>query len=325
MVFGVEINMYECKFCNSTNRKDIVKICEMMFGFRDQFDYCVCANCGSIQIKEIPSDLEKYYPSNYLSFEVKRNNVLKEWLKIKRFENSYQSTSILGAIANKIWWAPPIGDFLRIADVKIGDAILDVGSGGGGLLFLMHRYGFSNLTGIDPYIAGNKYLKKGLKIFKSSIQDVNERYDFIMFNHSLEHVFNPQNDLLKANTLLKHNKYLLIRLPVMGGFAWRTYGVNWVQLDAPRHVSIPTVTGIRELSALTGFSLDKVIYESWDFQFWGSEQFQQDIPLYDRRSFWNKSKESIFTSQQIKDYKRKAKELNQNNDGDMACFFLRKV
>ncbi|MCX6173167.1 MAG: class I SAM-dependent methyltransferase [Ignavibacteriales bacterium] len=301
------------------------KLREMMFGLKDEFEYVECANCSSIQIVEIPSNLAKYYPANYLSFELKHENGLKRWLKLKRFENSYSSKGLLGKIINKLWWAPQIGKFLKVTGVKLTDAILDVGSGEGELLFLMHQYGFSNLSGIDPFISSGKSLFKGLNLIKGSIQDVNEKYDLIMFNHSLEHVADPIKDLLKAATLLNPNKYVLIRIPVVGGYAWRTYGVNWVQLDAPRHLSIPTVTGIRELAALTGFSLDNVIYESWDFQFWGSEQFQNDISLHDNRSLWLKSKESIFSKKQIKDYRKKAEQLNQNNDGDMACFFLRKL
>jgi SAM-dependent methyltransferase len=297
----------------------------MMFGLRDEFQYVECANCNSIQIEEIPSNLEKYYPPNYLSFELKHDNRVKSWLKLKRFDNSYTDRGLIGKIVKKIWWAPPIGDFLRIANIKFENAILDVGSGEGELLFLMHQYGFLNLSGIDPFISANKNPFKGLYFIKGSIKDVNEKYDLIMFNHSLEHVADPREDLLKAATLLNPNKYVLIRIPVIGGYAWRTYGVNWVQLDAPRHLSIPTVRGIRELAALTGFSLDNVIYESWGFQFWGSEQFQNDIPLYDKRSLWVKSKESMFSKKQIKDFKKKAEQLNQNKDGDMACFFLRKL
>lgn len=317
--------MYICRICQSNNPKQKFIAREMMFGLRDEFQYVECANCNSIQIEEIPSNLAKYYPSNYLSFELKHDNMVKSWIKLKRFDNSYTDRGLIGKIVKKIWWAPPIGDFLRIANIKLEDAILDVGSGEGELLFLMHQYGFSNLAGVDPFISANKNPFKGLNFIKGSIQDVNGKYDLIMFNHSLEHVADPVKDLLKAAILLDPNKYVLIRIPVVGGYAWRTYGVNWVQLDAPRHLSIPTVRGIRKLAAQTGFFLDNIIYESWDFQFWGSEQFQNDIPLHDKRSLWFKSKESIFSKKQIKDFKKKAEQLNQNNDGDMACFFLRKL
>ncbi len=319
------MKMYNCRFCQNNNSKQEFIAREMMFGLRDEFKYVECSNCKSIQIEEIPSNLAKYYPANYLSFELTQDSKIKSWLKLKRFDNSYTDRGLIGKIVKKIWWAPPIGNFLRIANIKLEDAILDVGSGEGKLLLLMHQYGFSNLTGVDPFISASKNPFRGLNFIKGSIHDVNETYDLIMFNHSLEHVADPREDLLKAATLLNPNGYVLIRIPVVGGFAWRKYGVNWVQIDAPRHISVPSEKGIKELAASCGFKMEKMIYESWEFQFWGSEQFQNDIPLHDNRSLWFKSKKSIFSKKQIKDYKKKAEQLNQNNDGDMACFFLRKL
>ena len=42
---------------------------EMMYGFKDEFDYFECGNCGCLQIEQIPDDLSKYYPENYWQFE----------------------------------------------------------------------------------------------------------------------------------------------------------------------------------------------------------------------------------------------------------------
>lgn len=316
---------YSCHFCQSNNPKQNFTAREMMSGLRDEFTYVECAKCNSLQIEEIPSNLTKYYPPNYLSLELKQENKLKRLLKLKRFEYSFNDKSLSGKIINKLWWAPQIGKFLKATNVKLPDAILDVGSGEGDLLFLMQHFGFSNLYGVDPFIISNKNPISGLNFIKGSIHDLFMKFDLIMFNHSLEHVADPQGDLVKAASLLNPNKYLLLRIPVVGGYAWREYGVNWVQLDAPRHLSIPSVTGVKELAALTGFSVEKIIFESWDFQFWGSEQFKNDIPLHDNRSFWFKSKDSIFSKKQIGDYKKKAEQLNKHNDGDMACFFLRKL
>lgn len=51
---------------------------------------------------------------------------------------------------------------------------------------------------------------------------------------------------------------LAVRLPPAGTYGWRSYGVHWVQLDAPRHRVLPTVGGFhllrraRELNAWGG-------------------------------------------------------------------------
>jgi len=46
---------------------------------------------------------------------------------------------------------------------------------------------------------------------------------------------NPRNVFEKISGLLSDEGTLLIRIPVMDCFAWKEYGVNWFQLDAPRH------------------------------------------------------------------------------------------
>lgn len=40
-----------------------------MFGFRDEFDYLECDECGCLQLITIPPDLIKYYPPNYYSYQ----------------------------------------------------------------------------------------------------------------------------------------------------------------------------------------------------------------------------------------------------------------
>lgn len=317
-------NLYKCKFCNGASRKQIIKVREMMFGSREEFDYIECGQCGSLQINEIPPNLIKYYPSNYLSFSIRQENLIKRWLKNNRFRSSFTGKGLLGKILNEIWWMPPVGRFLNIADIKYNDTILDYGCGEGELLFQMHNIGFNNLIGIDPFIESDKRISERLILRKGHVNILTEEFDLIMFNHSLEHVSNPQEVLSKVSKHLKKNKLVMIRIPVVGGFAWRKYGANWVQLDAPRHLGIPSIAGIKHLASQTELSLEKIIFESWEFQFWGSEQFINDIPLYDSRSHWLKSKDTIFSKQQLKEFKEQAKELNEANDGDMACFFLRK-
>src|SRR5262245_27486287 len=41
---------------------------EMMFGLREQFRYFECSSCGCVQIQNPPSDVGRYYPDNYYSF-----------------------------------------------------------------------------------------------------------------------------------------------------------------------------------------------------------------------------------------------------------------
>ena len=59
--------MHTCKVCQNSEHNKTFIAREMMFGVRDEFEYFECSNCGCVQIAEVPSNLAKYYPAEYLS------------------------------------------------------------------------------------------------------------------------------------------------------------------------------------------------------------------------------------------------------------------
>jgi hypothetical protein len=107
-----------------------------------------------------------------------------------------------------------------------------------------------------------------------------------------------------------------------GKFAWREFGTDWVQLDAPRHLFLHTEKSIRILAQRTGFAVREITYDSSAFQFWGSEQYRQGIPLHDKRSYLVDRRRSPFTRREIAAFEKRATELNSRGDGDQGCFYL---
>jgi hypothetical protein len=205
--------------------------------------------------------------------------------------------------------------------VSAGSKILDVGCGAGELLHQMAADGFTNLTGIDAFIH-DETTDGPVKIQKKTIADVTDRYDFIMLNHSFEHMAEPLDELSRLFELLQDEGRLLIRIPIMGSYAWRRYSVNWVQLDAPRHLFVHTPESLRILAKAAGFQVLRTRYDSTDFQFWGSEQCERGIPLWSARSYAVNPRESGFSHDDIRRFERQAAVLNARGDGDSACFLL---
>src|SRR5262249_6924860 len=143
------------------------------------------------------------------------------------------------------------------------------------------NWGFRRLTGVEPYIERDITYSRDVKILKRSIEDVEGAFDFIMFHHSFEHIGKPLSTSRGAYRLLAPGGRVMIRIPVSDSEAWRIYGTDWVQLDAPRHLFLHTRNSIQVLSHSAGLTLDEVVCDSNDFQFWGSEFYRRDIPLRD--------------------------------------------
>lgn len=205
--------------------------------------------------------------------------------------------------------------------IKKDSEILDVGCGSGQLLNILLDIGFVNLTGIDPYI-DESIIDDNIKILKKNITEVDDQYDLVLFNHSFEHIPNQLEALTNLSEILKKDGITIIRMPVKTNYIWKRYGVNWVQIDAPRHFCIHTLRSFNLLIKKTPLIVKEIIFDSYEFQFWASEQYKRDIHLKSSNSFSINPESSIFTKKEIIEYKKMAQELNKKSQGDMATFIL---
>lgn len=299
-----------------------------MYGFDERFDYFECAHCGCLQISTIPEDLKKYYPGNYYSLSPK---VTKEVALAKQLFRKVKISSFLASpshwefLPSLLLGGKPFFQWVKAAGVGFDDAILDVGCGSGGLLINFKKYGFKNLTGLDPFIDGDIAYENGPLIIHNTLDQLQGQFDFIMAHHSFEHMPQPEVALAHIHRLLKPGKSALIRIPIASSQAWKQFGPDWVQLDAPRHLYLHSVESMAILANKTGFEIENVFYDSTEFQFWGSLQYQKGIPLMDPRSYSVDRKKSLFSNADIKRFKVEARRLNREKSGDSAGFLLRRL
>ena len=318
-----------CRICGNSENNRVHRAREMMFGTRDEFDYIECAACGTLQISEIP-DLEKYYPENYLAFDSKV--IMGETFAKRlaaRFSGQYLLTGkgVLGRsiLSRKPWIADhyPISMRGFPLGIDFNSRILDFGSGTGQLLQSLHYFGFKDLTGADAFIRSDIAFPTGVKTFKRDLRELDPPFDLVMLHHSLEHLPNPAEALARLPAFGPGN-YALVRIPV-AAFAWEKYGVNWVQMDPPRHLFLFSEKAMRKIAKEAGFEVDAVIYDSSEFQFWGSEQYASDIPLVGSGHYKGFFPSINFSDEQMSDWRTQATRLNAENRGDQACFYLRKI
>jgi hypothetical protein len=109
----------------------------------------------------------------------------------------------------------------------------------------------------------------------------------------------------------------LARVPTTSSEAWNTYGADWVQADAPRHIVIPSRQGMALAADRAGLRVEKTFDDSTLGQFMGSEAYRRDVSVTDPKIL------RLFKFRQIWQWEKSAKRLNQQDRGDQTGFVLR--
>lgn len=310
-----------CPYCGGDESQERHTAKEMMFGIGGNFDYSECSNCHSLWLSSSAGDISGYYPPNYYSLESNKPSAVRRLVKRIRFLTQWRSASIISSTAQLVLGAERIAEWLSDSRVSEADAILDVGCGSGVLLSSLRDFGFSNLTGVDPYVQVERN-EPGFRVIRGELSAASGKYRLVIFNHSLEHLESPRHALECALEKLSPAGELLVRIPAAGCWAWREYGVNWVQLDAPRHNTIPSERGLRTLAEALDCEVVKVRYDSTPFQFWASELYRKGVPLQGGRSATAVTVAQLGVDMKI--LAQRARKLNDEADGDQFVALLRK-
>jgi SAM-dependent methyltransferase len=280
----------------------------MMFGTRERFAYRDCAACGSLHIAAVPADLARHYPQDYYSF---RPAFLRTprgvWLR--RLYARWVTASVPRAQGYAyhrhafLYWTPLCG-------MTLESRILDLGCGGGVLLSRMRSFGFSDLTGADPYAPGEIDLP-GFRVRRAELAAIEDKFDLIMMHHTLEHVADPRTTLIAARERLRPGGKVLVRLPLAGSAAHRKFGADWFNLDAPRHLAIPSVAGMERVAARAGLRLVHRGFDSVESGFSASENYRKNLAGPEAKKTPRARKRAN---------RRLAREMDARGEGDSGVF-----
>jgi len=238
-----------CGICGSSGDFQTWKAVESYIGLRDEFVYFVCDECETLQIEEIPDNIQRYYPPMYYSF------------------------------------APPAIEPVRLGAVCDNRMILDVGCGSGAWLCFLASIGCVNLRGCDLYIDKDLSYSNGVKIKKCDIHQMQGQYDVIHLSRSFEHLPEPDKVFQTFNRLLKYGKSengedpkIEIYTPVYPNAVFDIYGPFWCHIDAPRHFFIPSIKAIEMLANKHGFKITAAEHDVSGNQFIVSRMYQFNVP-----------------------------------------------
>lgn len=274
--------MKKCRVCKWEGEAECLTVREMMDGTGDEFNYFICPMCHCLQIKEIPDEMEMFYSNNYYSFEKPdtTSNDTKEKNEIR---------------------------------------ILDVGCGVGRWLCAMAQQGYTNLYGCDPYIQADLHYENGVQIYKKTIHEMEGKFDRIFLNDSFEHMWDPHAVMESIVRLLSPNGLVQISLPIFPNIAYDTFGVNWYQLDAPRHIVLYSREGIELLAHQYNLDIIHVVYDGNNSSLIKSYLYEQNIPFKEQTT---EMIAQYFGAEDIDKFTKYAAQANEKGYGDHAMFWL---
>jgi SAM-dependent methyltransferase len=322
-----------CRICGEARNLRRHRAREMFFGYGDAFDYLECPACGCLQIAEVPDDLGRYYGGAYYSLAERRSAPPRpSAARRARDRLLLLDRSPLGRLAaGALRRAAPEAHTARLLPLtrdaglaRFDDRILDVGCGAGDFLFALAARGFTALEGCDPFI--DAPVQAGpVAIHRAAIDALPAapRYRLILFQHSLEHLPDQVGALAAARARLAPGGRIFVEVPVVDSYAWRTYGTDWVDLDAPRHLYLHSIRSMSRVAAAAGLAMERIAPMSSVFELLASEQYRRGVPLRAPESFAVRGVAAVYSPAALAPFKRLARELNVAGRAGRLAFYFR--
>lgn len=298
------------------------------------FDYDGCRRCGALQLRRIPEDLDRFYGDDYYTAHQRPVRLARGPLApvvrrlrrgLTRLRLAIRPPALARAISGRRYGR---FDWFRRTGTRLEDPILEVGCGSGRLLSRLHAEGFRDLLGIDsalpPGLEARAERCPGLRFVRATPEDVAGEYALVMAHHSFEHMRAPRRAFAALAARVRPGGWLLLRVPVADGWAPTRYGADWAQLDAPRHLQIPTRRSIERLAAEVGLRVVHVVDDSGPFQIAGSEAAAGVDAASDGRR--GRFAGRVFArGLRALEIRRRAARLRRAGRGDQAAFYLERV
>jgi SAM-dependent methyltransferase len=313
---------YICRACTQTVSALPFTAREMLLETRESFEYVECPACGTIQITDVPTDLERYYPENYRHAQASPG-----WLgRLLRAQRGAYVRGSRWNLVGKLMLSvsrPEWVEWMVHTNAHADTRILDVGTGDGSLLTALSAAGYRNLTGIDPFVEPVDGRNDGVRVFRRTMEEERDTYDIVMLHHSLEHMPDPAAALRHVRRLLHPDGWAIVRMPVAGSYGWRTYREHWLGLEPPRHLVILSVEGMRRLAQIAGFDIESIAFDSSGCCYAVSELWATDRALPYPRRPWQKRAIEMCGGERVAQFQQLARERNLAADGDHAAYYLR--
>lgn len=241
------VSIFECAWC-SHRLPNAPTASTHDYTYRtcaNTFHYYLCSNCQSLTLgnRPVESTLGLIYPSNYLTYDYKKQLGLSYVLKL--LYNTFKSRLLVGKVFGNRKNMPDLSP----ATTNI--SILDVGCGGGDFIAALKKavtHG-TNLkcaaTGVDIVAPITDKLDICIEADISVFDLSPNAYHIITCFQVLEHVANPRDVLRKLVSSLRPGGALVIETPYYGSVDRIVFPNRmWSGWHAPRHWCILSPSGL---------------------------------------------------------------------------------
>ena len=149
----------------------------------------------------------------------------------------------------------------RILGSLEGKKMLELGPGRGDFLVWARSQG-AKVMGWERSPRAVSFLKsKGIRAEAVILEDLShwpgsgETWDIIAGFHVLEHLVEPVRIVAGLLSHLAPNGLLVFQLPRIDSWQANIFGRQWFALEVPRHVSIPSIKGLKQWASLLNLEL----------------------------------------------------------------------
>jgi 2-polyprenyl-3-methyl-5-hydroxy-6-metoxy-1,4-benzoquinol methylase len=266
-----------CPYCGSFDRNIAHRDVQdwSFYCAPGKWTYWSCNRCNSLYLNPRPTvqSVGLAY-SSYYTHRVDKREPIRHRIR-ERLRNEYWSNWLNADLRPRVhlprglrWILSPLKS--RVSNPFVLEELrrmregrlVDVGCGSGNLLSLAVGLGWK-AVGLEVDRAAVQAARaRGLDVVEGSYSRLAEykgELDCIICSHVLEHVHEPIDMLAKVATALKPGGILLLSLPNATSQVRSHFGDDWRGLEAPRHLTIPSLHQLQVSLSDLGFSTRQVL------------------------------------------------------------------
>jgi len=242
-----------CPLCGDQQSSFLFSGYDRMHGFAGEFPVHQCGQCHVVFLarKFTPEQLSGFYPQTYYAFQDEHAAPAPKGLKALELKLRQQTEQaalamFLGYPSNEDFGLlarfnarRKLHRYRQFPRYRANGRLLDVGCGSGDFLQKMKAIGW-DVYGVEPgeqgALAGQK---RGLNIFHGTLEQAefpDAHFDFIRFEHVLEHVPDPVATLREARRILRPGGQIRLMVPNWNSWPAQWFKSYWYHLDTPRHL-----------------------------------------------------------------------------------------